>query len=123
MRGAVGGGEVEVHGNGLRLVNSDMVGNGPPEEIVESDLEWLIVSTGVVDGCCKFGIVEVFPPVEGVMEDIVDEDQETEGPDHCPLGTPQESGKKEEVVPCRCTACCCGCFAFFEGAIDEMEIN
>lgn len=47
-----GGGEVKVHGKGLLLVNCGAVGGGPGEEVADSGLEWLVVSAGVVDGCC-----------------------------------------------------------------------
>lgn len=42
--------------------------------------EWLVVSVGIVDDCCECEI-DVFPPVRGVMQSVVDEGQETEGPD------------------------------------------
>lgn len=95
MRGRGGGGvEVKVHGNCLLLVNSDVVGDGPGEEVSEGGLEWLVVSPGDVDGCCECGIFDVLPPVRGIMQSDVDEDQETERPDLGLLGHAERKRKE-----------------------------
>lgn len=69
------------------------------EEVSEGGSEWLAVSPGVVDGCCECGIFDVLPPVRGIMQGDVDEDQETERLTLISLGTPKESGRKEDVAP------------------------
>lgn len=59
-----------------------------------------MVSAGVVDSCCEFGIVDVFQPVRGrggVIQGVVGEDQETEGPDHGPSG--HTARKQQEGRP------------------------
>lgn len=98
--------------NGLQLVNSDVVGCRPSEEVADGGLEWLgqllstspanVVSSKYFHLC---GVSYSVSLIIGVSHSVsLIRTKKQRGPILVPWGTPQESGRKENVAPRRPTA-------------------